>query len=129
MLTGDLLPISHQVRKPPTCLIDRCTVKPVHIFENRSGHGLESQNAWGLCKISSLDNAQRSKVISTLSSEKPPSGGAKDCQDWVIDALVALEVEDLVPGGTAQNWSSRTSKQTNAIKNEVGVNWMSLNGR
>lgn len=99
------------------------------IFENRSGHGLESQNAWGLCKISLLDHAQRSKVISILSSEKPPSGGTKDCQDWVIDALVTLEVEELVPARTAHNWSSRIGKQTDAIKSEVGINWNSLNGR
>lgn len=99
------------------------------IFENRSGHALGSQNAWGLCKIAPLDDIQRSKATSILSSEKPPNGGTNDCQNWLLDGLVSLEVDGLVSDGTAQVWKSRIGKQTAVIKNEAGVNWEPLNGR
>lgn len=99
------------------------------IFENRTGHELVSQDAWGLCKITMLNTAQRTKVISILSNERPPLGGTKDCQDWVLDALVSLEVEELVPDGTTQIWTSRAGKETDVIKREAGADWESLNGK
>ncbi|KAE8341679.1 hypothetical protein BDV24DRAFT_131852 [Aspergillus arachidicola] len=42
---------------------------------------------------------------------------------------VSLEVEELVPDGTTQTWTSRTGKQTKAIQHEVDLNWEVLNGR
>lgn len=123
------------IHQPPNLYGDLLHVRVIDvpanrfIFENRSGHGLRSQNAWGLCKVALLDNAQRIKVTSILSSEKPPNGGTKDCQDWVIDALVSLEVEELVPDGTTQTWKSRVGKQSVAIKGEVGRDWESLNDK
>ncbi|KAL3476843.1 hypothetical protein BJX99DRAFT_257965 [Aspergillus californicus] len=98
------------------------------IFEHRSAHGLEEQDSWGLCKITELNDVQRLTVISVLEKEKPPLGGAKDCQDWVVDALVALEVEELVPDGTVMAWNGRLGMETERVKGIVGRKWTSLNG-
>ncbi|KAL5340000.1 hypothetical protein BJX70DRAFT_137663 [Aspergillus crustosus] len=97
-------------------------------FEPRIRHLLESQGAWGLCKLADLNREQRSKVASILEKEVPtPRGGTKNCQDWVIDGLVALEVEELVAAGTAEIWSARVGKTTIFIRGEIGGDWISLN--
>ncbi|KAL4870318.1 hypothetical protein BDV12DRAFT_60102 [Aspergillus spectabilis] len=98
-------------------------------FENRSGHGLAEQDAWGLAKTAELDSAQRMQAISIVEREKPPTG-EKDCQDWVVDALIALEVEELVPDGMVEIWTGRLGRATEVIKREVEAEggWISLNG-
>ncbi|KKK14536.1 hypothetical protein ARAM_000195 [Aspergillus rambellii] len=105
---------------------------PMNIFqfEPRVPHLLDSQGAYGLCKIADLDGAQRFKVASILEREVPaPRGGMKNCQDWVLDGLVALEVEELVADGTTAIWTSRVGKRTDVIKREAGRDWHSLNNR
>ncbi|KAL4964897.1 uncharacterized protein BDV14DRAFT_64022 [Aspergillus stella-maris] len=97
-------------------------------FENRSGHGLTEQDAWGLAPITLLDSAQRATVVEILEAEEPPTGG-KDCQDWIVDALVELEVAELVEPGTAETWAARRGKETVAVRGEVGEGWVALNGR
>ncbi|KAL4800222.1 hypothetical protein BDV19DRAFT_384582 [Aspergillus venezuelensis] len=97
-------------------------------FENRTGHGLAEQDAWGLAPVTRLDSVQRAAVVTLLENEKPPVGG-KDCQNWVVDGLVALEVEELVPPGTAELWNGRLGKETAAIREDVGEDWVALNGR
>ncbi|KAL4778058.1 hypothetical protein BJX76DRAFT_363087 [Aspergillus varians] len=72
-------------------------------------------------------HVQRAQVGSILEGEKPPVGVGK-CQDWVVDALVALEVEELVPDGTAA-WSGRIGKETGFVRAGVGGDWVALNGR
>lgn len=98
-------------------------------FEPRTPHALESHGAYGLCKLADLDGAQRFRVASILEKEVPaPRGGTRNCQDWVVDGLVALEVEELVKDGTTAIWTSRVGKRTHVIKDEVGGEWESLNG-
>ncbi|KAL4933085.1 uncharacterized protein BDV17DRAFT_287442 [Aspergillus undulatus] len=97
-------------------------------FENRTGHGLAEQDAWGLAPITLLDDVQRAAVVSILEKERPPTNG-RDCQSWVVDGLVALEVEELVPPGTAEVWSARLGKETALVREEAGGVWVALNGR
>ncbi|KAL4943407.1 hypothetical protein BDV06DRAFT_189943 [Aspergillus oleicola] len=97
-------------------------------FENRNGHGLSEQDAWGLAPIALLDGVQRAAAVEILEAEKPPTGG-EDCQDWVVDALVELEVAELVEPGTAETWATRRGKDTAVVRGEVGEGWVALNGR
>ncbi|RAL03600.1 uncharacterized protein BO80DRAFT_488822, partial [Aspergillus ibericus CBS 121593] len=124
------------IYQPPSTMGDLLHVRVIDEslnlfqFEPRIPHLLASQNAWGVCKIRDLTREEYTKVARILESEvPPPRGGAKNCQDWVIDGLVALEVEELVSEGTTQTWSSRVGKATLVIKNEVSGDWLSLNGR
>ncbi|KAI9933097.1 hypothetical protein ASPWEDRAFT_42851 [Aspergillus wentii DTO 134E9] len=99
-------------------------------FEPRIPHDLESQTAFGLCKLRNLNSAERSKVASILAQEPAPRGGKENCQNWVVDALVALEVEELVPDGTADIWNSRIGKESDDIKADVEDDyWFPLNER
>ncbi|KAL4800221.1 hypothetical protein BDV19DRAFT_384581 [Aspergillus venezuelensis] len=72
---------------------------------------------------------QYEPLMSIISKEPAPRGGTKRCQDWVVDALVSLEIEELVADGTAQVWTDRVGKPTKDIKRGVGAAWTSLNGR
>ncbi|KAE8373544.1 hypothetical protein BDV26DRAFT_300973 [Aspergillus bertholletiae] len=123
------------IHRPPSRVGDLLHVRVIDentnlfAFKNRSGHVIDDQSAWGLAKVAMLNDMQCSKALSVLFNEKPPSSGGKDCQDWVLDALVPLEVEELVPDRTTQIWTSGAGKQTRAIQHEVGVDWEVLNGR
>ncbi|KAL4964896.1 uncharacterized protein BDV14DRAFT_64017 [Aspergillus stella-maris] len=98
-------------------------------FETRDAHDITSQDAWSLAKIANINQSQRSAVAAVLENEAPPRGGTKRCQDWVVDALISLEVDELVKGGTSQDWARRIGMATSEIKRQVGVDWTSLNGR
>ncbi|KAK2754418.1 hypothetical protein FQN54_007062 [Arachnomyces sp. PD_36] len=96
-------------------------------FEARGGHTLTSRQAVGMCKLKTLSSAERSRVVSVLTNEVPaPRGGTKNCQDWLIDGLVALEVEELVPDGTTAAWAPRVGKLTDEIEEELGGDWIPL---
>ncbi|KAL4884183.1 hypothetical protein BJY04DRAFT_215616 [Aspergillus karnatakaensis] len=102
-------------------------------FENRTGHGLADQDAWGLAKVVELDYEQRMRVIAIAGKERPPTPrGGQDCQDWVINALAGCEIEEIVPDGTVDVWIRRLGMPTERIKEEVRADgeglWVSLNG-
>jgi hypothetical protein len=73
------------------------------------------------------------RVATILENEvPPPHGGTDNCQNWVADALVALEVEEIVAEGTTEVWAGRVAGLTLDIKRNVGDaggGWVSLNGR
>ncbi|KAL3494692.1 hypothetical protein BJX62DRAFT_233981 [Aspergillus germanicus] len=103
-------------------------------FEYRGPHVLTDQDAWGLCPLATLSAAERLRVATILKHEvPPPRGGTDNCQNWVVDALVALEVEGIVAEGTTEVWAGRVAGLTLDIKREVGGDvdggWFSLNGR
>ncbi len=127
------------LHQPPNTFGDLLHVRLIDLpskrfqFENRTGHGLSEQDAWGLATVTTgLTGAQRVQVVSILEAEKPPVGEGK-CQDWAVDALVALEVEELVPDGTAERWAGRVGVSTGVIRHELEREgrgaWVSLNGR
>ncbi|KAB8264084.1 hypothetical protein BDV32DRAFT_160940 [Aspergillus pseudonomiae] len=98
-------------------------------FEHRAPHRLISQSAWGLCKIRVLDNTERLTVMSVLKKVPAPKGGNENCQNWVIHGFIDLEVDGLVPEGTAEAWGKRIGLASSKVKNDIGNAWISLNGR
>lgn len=122
------------IHRPPNRFGDLLHVRVIDIpsnrfiFENRTGQSLDSQNAWGLCKIAFLDSVERFRATSILTCEKPPIGGTKDCQDWLVDAMISLETEELVPAGTAETWASRVGRPTVEVRSDAGADWEPLNG-
>ncbi|KAJ0415259.1 hypothetical protein BJY00DRAFT_318020 [Aspergillus carlsbadensis] len=99
-------------------------------YEHRNPHVLTDQDAWGLCPLVTLTAAERLKVVTILENEvRVPRGGADNCQNWVVDGLVALEVEGVVADGTTSLWAGRVAGLTSDIKRDVRERWISLHGR
>lgn len=114
---------------PPNTHGDLLHVRPIDInrlwyeFEPRYGTDLKVMQALGLCKVSTLDSEQRRQAITTISGEAAPRDGKRRCQDWVFSALIALEVEELVPAGTSEFWKGLVGKSAQEIQGAVGGNW------
>ncbi|KAF9883683.1 hypothetical protein FE257_003067 [Aspergillus nanangensis] len=95
-------------------------------FEFRRGTRLGAMQGVGLCKLAPLDARQRQHAEELIRNEPPPTDGKRKCQDWIVDALIALEVEELVPGGTAEFWSRMVGKPARLVCEAVGGDWTSF---
>ncbi|KAJ5084471.1 hypothetical protein NUU61_009050 [Penicillium alfredii] len=96
-------------------------------FEVRVGSTIPSMQAVGKVKLASLDARQRHEAIEVISAEPAPRDGRKRCQDWVFDALLALEVNDLVPDGSCRFWKGMVGRAARDVRVAAGDSWTSLN--
>ncbi|KAL2870832.1 uncharacterized protein BJX67DRAFT_249891 [Aspergillus lucknowensis] len=95
-------------------------------FDAREGIDLATMQAEGMAKINDLTADQRRRVVSIIRAEAAPRDGKRRCQEWVVDALVSLEVEELVPDGTAEFWSGLVGKGAGEVRRATGTNWTPL---
>ena len=101
-------------------LLDPTTGRFLH--DHRSAALFVSQSSEGRCTVAMLTNEQRVRVIDVLQSEPAPVGRG-NCQDWCVNALIALEAEELVPPGTSSLWSSLVGKPALDLEVAVGQAW------
>lgn len=100
-------------------------------FDSREGIDLTTLHAEGMVKITDLSAEQRRRVLSVIRAEAAPRDGKRKCQEWVVDALVSLEVEELVPDGTAEVWSGLVGRGMGEVRGvfmEGEGRWVSLRG-
>lgn len=98
-------------------------------FEHRSGSNIPTNTqVVGICKIADLDSIQRRKAIEVIEAETAPRDGKRRCQDWVCAALVSLEVEELVPAGTAEVWLGLVGRSEKEVERAVEEDWEGLRG-
>ncbi|KAF5856086.1 hypothetical protein ETB97_007886 [Aspergillus alliaceus] len=122
------------IHQPVKVVGDLLHVRPIDIgrlwyeFEHRSDSDLILVDAIGLAKIADWDSPQRLQAISVIRDEKAPKDGVRRCQDWVFSALIALEVEELVPAGTSEIWKDLMGKTATEVERAVGTNWTSFRG-
>ncbi|KAL2828592.1 hypothetical protein BJY01DRAFT_255312 [Aspergillus pseudoustus] len=95
-------------------------------FDAREGIDLATMQAEGMAKVVDLTADQRRRVVSIIRAEAAPRDGKRRCQEWIVDALVSLEVEELVPDGTAEFWSRLVGKRAGEVKLAAGTNWTPL---
>lgn len=93
-------------------------------FEERSGASVISQQSEGRFKIATLSDGMRSKVKKVICAEPPPRDGQKRCQDWVLDVIVSLEVEELVDAGLSNQVQGLVGKSAKDLAAAVGSAWV-----
>lgn len=113
---GDLLHVT---------LLDLETLR--FIFEHRSGTKLKSRQAIGRCRLAKLTAAQRLLAIRIMMGEKPPNDGMKRCQEWILEVLISLEVEELVPPGMSSRWEKNIGKPAKQVSLAMADVWEPLN--
>ncbi|KAK1141561.1 hypothetical protein N8T08_008976 [Aspergillus melleus] len=120
------------IHKPSALVGDLYHVKVIDLdklwyqFEPRTSTPLRTMQAVGKVKLGDLSEKQRQDAIQVITSSPAPRDGRKRCQDWVIDTLVSLEVDELVPHGTCHFWNEMVGKSARAVQATPGVNWTSL---
>ncbi|KAL4788291.1 hypothetical protein BJX76DRAFT_353321 [Aspergillus varians] len=97
-------------------------------FDSREGIDLSTLQAEGMVKITDLSGEQRRRALSVIRAEAAPRDGKRRCQEWVVDVLVSLEVEELVPDGTAEVWSGFVGRGMGEVRGVMGGvgRWVSL---
>ncbi|KAL4970757.1 uncharacterized protein BDV14DRAFT_1749 [Aspergillus stella-maris] len=87
-------------------------------FDAREGIDLSrrSLQAEGMVKIADLTAEQRRRAIAVIRGEAAPRDGKRRCQEWIVDALVGLEVEELVEGGMAERWNKFVGWRAEDVK-------------
>lgn len=92
-------------------------------YTPRYGTKIIDRCAVGMCKIADLTPDQRSQAITVIKKEAAPRGNNKRCQDWVFDALLSLEIEDLVPSGTSEFWKGMIGKPAVEVAKACREQW------
>ncbi|KAL4919928.1 hypothetical protein BDW62DRAFT_178020, partial [Aspergillus aurantiobrunneus] len=97
-------------------------------FDSREAIDLCTLQADGMAKVTDLTAEQRRRLLAVVRREPAPRDGKRTCQEWVVDALVALEVEELVPEGTAGVWGGLVGRGVGLVKEVMGREgrWVSL---
>ncbi|KAH8433870.1 uncharacterized protein LDX57_011506 [Aspergillus melleus] len=120
------------INKPPNPYGDLLHVRTLDAkgmffqFEPRLRTRLNTQQALGLCVISTLTDQQRQRATQIVANEEAPKDGKRNCQDWVLSTLIALEIEELVAPGTAEFWKEMIGKPARYVRGAVGANWIAL---
>lgn len=92
--------------------------------DRREATNIKASQAIGMCTIAVLDAKTRWEAIRVIQNEPAPKDGKRRCQDWTIDVLIALEVEELVDPGTAEKWSRRVGMTTRELARSCGTDWV-----
>ncbi|KAL4993784.1 hypothetical protein BDV10DRAFT_189673 [Aspergillus recurvatus] len=101
---------SFLLRTPGASYGDLLHVQPISLsplwfqYDAHEGIDISSLQAEGMVKIADLTPEQRRQVVKIIRSEPAPRDDKRRCQEWVVDVLVSLEVEELVSPGTAGVW-------------------------
>ncbi|KAL2835118.1 hypothetical protein BDW59DRAFT_155943 [Aspergillus cavernicola] len=95
-------------------------------FDAREGIDLATMQAEGMAKVVDLTAEQRRQIVAVIRAEPAPRDGKRRCQEWVVDTLVSLEVEELVPDGTAEFWTALIGKRAGEVRLAAGADWTPL---
>lgn len=105
--------------------LDRLWYQFEHRYDTHLPTMHNTMQAVGTCKIAELPTAaDRRRAIEIITEEgekRAPRDGGRRCQEWVFETLIALEVEELVPEGTAEFWKGMVGKGAREVERAVGA--------
>jgi hypothetical protein len=70
-------------------------------FDRRDGITILSPSSEGRFQVATVPRTRYTQAVSLIEKEPAPRNGRDRCQDWTLNCIVALEVEELVPPGTS----------------------------
>jgi hypothetical protein len=118
------------LHRPPSPL---ATVLQVNVLDlasltyastTRNGEVLLPASAEGRVEVGTLDMAGYIAVKRVVEGVQAPNNGKDRCQDWVLDYIVALEVEGVVAEGTSEWVGGLVGRSAVEVEKEVGDRWV-----
>ena len=99
---------------------------------SRQWYQLDRQNqvpifspyAEGRFSVASFSPLQYSRSHALISDEPPPANGRDGPQDWVLNCLVSLETEELVPPGRSEWLSALLGLSAKDLAISLGAVWI-----
>ncbi|KAI9368800.1 hypothetical protein BJX61DRAFT_197232 [Aspergillus egyptiacus] len=123
---------SFVIREPGAPVGDLLHVKVIDFrrlwyqFDAREGVEIATMQAEGMAKVVQMTAEQRQQIVAMIRAEPAPRDGKRRCQEWVVDTLISLEVEELVPEGTSELWSDLIGKRAEEVGKATGADWTPL---
>ncbi|RDH33795.1 hypothetical protein BDQ94DRAFT_169871 [Aspergillus welwitschiae] len=125
------------IAKPSSPTGDLLHVQVIHLdnlwyqFEARINTPLRTMEtmmqAVGKVKLATLGGEQqRQQAIEVITASPAPRDGRKRFQDWVLDTLLSLEVEEVVPAGTCHFWEGLVGRSAAEVRERSGVEWVGV---
>ncbi|KAF2084853.1 hypothetical protein K490DRAFT_47979 [Saccharata proteae CBS 121410] len=95
----------------------------IYQFETQSGYRLESQSCEGRVFLGYIKSTKYNQVVKIISEEPAPRNNKDRCQDWVLECVIALEAEELLPAGTSSWVEGIVGKPMKDVAAAVGGKW------
>lgn len=95
----------------------------LYSYAPRYATKIVDKGAAGMCKIADLTSQQRHDAIKVIEKAPAPRNSTARCQDWVFDALLSLEVDELVPSGTSEFWKGMIGRPAREVAAACGTQW------
>lgn len=93
-------------------------------FDKRTGVEILSNVSEGYFAVASLSVEQHRRADEIISREPAPRNGKDRCQDWVLNCVVALEVEEIVSAGTSEWVAQLVGRPAVEVRSLVGSRWV-----
>lgn len=97
-----------------------------YMFEVRSAVSLRDNQCEGRCTLAVWNSQQRQGGIKLIQNEPVPRDGRSRCQDWVLEVLTSLNIEDVIPTGTLERWNSVIGEPSAEVAAVLGSSWDSF---
>lgn len=98
--------------------------KLIYSFDKRSGADIQSKSSEGYFTIASLPPESYARAVHIISSEPAPNNGRDRCQDWVLNCVMALEIEEIIEAGTSEWLGGLVGQSAATVEGKAGARWV-----
>ncbi|KAF2130397.1 hypothetical protein P153DRAFT_365994 [Dothidotthia symphoricarpi CBS 119687] len=95
----------------------------VYQYEYLTGQPLDSQSCEGRVLLGYIDTSKYHQVVKIISEEPAPRNNRDRCQDWILECVIGLEAEELLPPGTSDWIQDIIGKPSKDVATAVGARW------
>jgi len=102
-------------------------IDPDHLwyqFDKRDGAPILAPESEGHFQIATFTPTQYARASDIICNEPAPRNGRDRCQDWIVNCLIGLEAEEVVPAGTAERIGDLVGKTASMVAHAVGEDWV-----
>lgn len=114
-------------------VLEEISQRKIYGFSRHNGVDIYNMDSVGrVLLVETLPARDYGRTLGIIEKEPPPQNkkGEKDnSQNWVVDVLISLEVEELVPAGTAEmvgGWIGRSAEE---VRIAAGDQWIGRDDR
>lgn len=93
-------------------------------FDRRDDITILSPSVEGIFEIATIPPSRYAQTIRVVSNEPAPRNGKDRCQDWTLNCILALEVEELIPDGTSAWIDGLVGKSAAQLAQALGRRWV-----
>ncbi|OCL15195.1 hypothetical protein AOQ84DRAFT_329797 [Glonium stellatum] len=101
-------------------------IDPDHLiyqFERQSDHLIQSHGE-GRLLVARIGAWRYRQAEDIISREPAPRNGKDGCQEWILSCVISLEVEEIVPEGTAAWIEPLVGLPSTQLAERVGKRWI-----